>query len=298
MKLDFESNRRLKIHSNQMEEVAGVYSEYPYVLHKLNFQGNSVPWHWHDELEFNYIISGEEIVRTTSGTYHFHAGEGFFTNSKALCSMEYIGNCLIDCHLFHSTFLSGHFRSIFETKYLNPVLQNRKIELIEFRGNTKPQIMILNKLKQVGELQQEEHKEFQTRNLFSEIWLLLLEEIQSLEETKPSLSSVYQNRLLTMLSFIQENYADKISLEKIAASAMISEREALRCFQTSIQETPFEYLMNYRVEMAKNLLKATTLSMTEIAAQTGFSNSAYFSKIFKRACHMTPLEYRKSVQNQ
>ena len=74
---------------------------------------------------------------------------------------------------------------------------------------------------------------------------------------------------------------------------MISPREALRCFQNGIHETPFEYLIEYRIEIAKKLLKSTKLSMTEVAQETGFSSSAYFSKIFKRECNMTPLEYRK-----
>ena len=142
-------------------------------------------------------------------------------------------------------------------------------------------------------LQQESDTEFQTRNLFSEIWLLLLEEIRQMDEVTSSVSTVNQERLLTMMSYIQENFQEKISLKSIASSAMISSREALRCFQNGIHETPFEYLMGYRVEMSKKHLKSTKLSMTEIAQETRFSNSAYFSKIFKRECSMTPLEYRK-----
>ena len=98
-----------------------------------------------------------------------------------------------------------------------------------------------------------------------------------------------------MMTFIQENFSQKISLEEFAASASISTREALRCFQSSIHETPFEYLISYRIEAAKKLLKSTDLSITEFALQTGFSNSSYFSKIFKRTCHSTPLNYRKLV---
>ena len=79
----------------------------------------------------------------------------------------------------------------------------------------------------------------------------------------------------------QVNFYQKISLEDIAASASISTREALRCFQSSIHETPFEYLISYRIQTAKKLLKSTNLSVTEIAIRTGFAINNFFScKIF------------------
>ena len=287
---------KIKVTSNQMEEIEGITPEYPYTMHHVDMAKAVIPWHWHEEFEFGYVIAGTEEVSTTGKTYRFHENEGYFINSNVLTTMKNIESCVTDSHLFHATFLSGHFRSIFETKYINPVLQNKKIELIEIRGTTKAQQKILAKLRQAAALHGEKDIEFQIRNLFSEIWMLLLEEIKQMDEIAPPVSTVNQERLLSMMSYIQENYAYKISLEEIASSAMISTREALRCFQSSIHETPFEYLMSYRVEMAKKLLRATSLSVTDIALQTGFSSSAYFSKIFKRSCHMTPLAYRKEVR--
>lgn len=291
MKINIERN--IRVNPNQMEEIEGISTEYPYTLHKVNLTNTTIPWHWHEEFEFGYVVEGKKLVSTTSQTYEFYEGEAFFTNSNVLCMMKNVGNCQIESHLFHPTFLAGHFRSIFETKYINPVLQNKKIELIEIRGNTPAQQKILAKLRQVSALQDQKNSEFQTRNIFSEIWLLLLEEISNMPDVQGPVSSISKERLLSMMSFIHQHYAGKISLEEIASSAMISTREALRCFQTNIHETPFEYLMGYRIETAKKLLKSTKLSMTEISLQTGFSNSAYFSKIFKRECNMTPLEYRK-----
>lgn len=100
-------------------------------------------------------------------------------------------------------------------------------------------------------LREEKDTEFQTRNIFSEIWLLLIEEIRQMKVSGIPVSTANQERLLTMMLYIQENYSDKITLEKIASSAVISTREALRCFQNSIHQTPFEYLISYRMDMAK-----------------------------------------------
>lgn len=283
----------LRINKDRLEEVEGIRPEYPYAWHYVEQQGGSVPWHWHEEVELNYVVSGSIQVRTVNQCMEFHENEAFFTNTNVLCSMEIYGEFIMHSHLFHATFLGGHFKSIFETKYLDPVIQNRRLEIVEIRGKSKEQIQMLEKIKQLSKLQEKENVEFQTRNLLSDIWLLLLSEIENLDEKDIPAVSVKQERLLTMMSFIHQNYQDKLTLEQIAGSAAVSKRECLRCFQTSIQKTPFDYLADYRIEMAKKLLTATAMPIIELALNTGFTNGAYFSKKFREACGMTPGEYRK-----
>ena len=106
-------------------------------------------------------------------------------------------------------------------------------------------------------------------------------------------NSVNQDRIFTMLSYIHENYNRKLPLEEIAASASVSKRECLRCFQTGLGESPFHYLIHYRIQQAKKLLTSTDMTITLIAMETGFSTSAYFGKIFLRECGQTPGEYRR-----
>ena len=283
---------KIKIASNQMEEIQGLQSEYPYTLHRVNLDYTSIPWHWHEELEFIYVTEGELRLHTSAESYAFHEGEAFFMNTNVLCCLENVCHCSVESHLFDAIFLGGHFKSIFETKYLNPVLQNKKIEVVAFRGETETQRKTVKNLRQLGILQNKKDVEFQTRNLLSVIWLLLLEEIQNLDEKSISSNPLHQERLLTMLSYIHENYARKLTLEEIAQSASVSKRECLRCFQNGVHESPFEYLINYRIERAKKLLESTDISVTEIALETGFSNGAYFSKIFRRECGQTPGSYR------
>jgi len=97
-----------------------------------------------------------------------------------------------------------------------------------------------------------------------------------------------------MMAYIQENYTEKLTLEDIAASAAISTRECLRCFQASICQSPMEYLISYRIQAAKKLLETTALSITEIAMATGWGSSSYFTKMFHRLCGKTPNAHRKA----
>ena len=99
-----------------------------------------------------------------------------------------------------------------------------------------------------------------------------------------------------MLAYIQANYAEHMSLSDIAASAAISTRERTRCFKNTIHKTPFEYLMDYRLDMAEKMLKNTEEPILDIAMKCGFSNGAYFGKIFKEQRVITPGAFRKRSQ--
>ena len=276
-----------------MEQIEGLKPEYPYTLHRINLDDTVIPWHWHQELEFIYVLEGKVKLKTSARSYSFGENEAFFMNTNTLCALENVNHCRLESQLFDKIFLGGHFRSVFETKYLNPVLQNNKIDVVIIRGETENQKRMLKKLQQLGVLQNKADVEFQTRSILSEIWLLLLEEIKNMDEQDVMANTQNQERLMTMLSFIHENYSKKLNLAEIAQSASVSKRECLRCFQNGIHESPFDYLIGYRIECAKKLLRSTDMPITEIALETGFSNNAYFSKIFRRECGETPRKYRE-----
>ena len=286
---------KLRIQNNQMEEVEGLYNEYPYVFHHVDLSKTAIPWHWHEALEFCCIQTGIVKVTTAGQSQIFKTGEGFFINSNVLTAMTDADNCIIDSHLFHPVFLGGHFKSVYETKYLNPIIQNRNLDMLPIRGETETQRQLLQKLLQLSKLQSQQDVELQTRNLVSEIWLLLWEELKHTQlKTSPPKN---QDRLLTMLTFIQENYAKKLTLQEIADASAVSTRECLRCFQTSIRQSPMEYLIDYRIQAATKLLETTTLSVTEIALRTGWGSSSYFTKMFHTLRGKTPYTYRKEYQS-
>ncbi len=281
----------IEISDNQKEAVQGITIEYPYVLHYSDISRNPIPWHWHEEVEFGYVLNGELEILTAEKSCVLTKGQGYFMNSNVLASMPKAEKAEVHTHLLHPVFLGGHFHSVFETKYINPVIHNRSLELLELKGENENQKQILKKLLQAHALQKIKDTEFQTRNIFSEIWILLIKEIAAQPVRSVNLKN--QDRIQTMLSFIHQNYGEKLTLEKIAASAAVSSRECIRCFQTTIRKPPVEYLMDYRLDMAKKLLKETKLSVTEVGLQTGFSSSAYFGKVFREKTGITPAKYRR-----
>ena len=98
-------------------------------------------------------------------------------------------------------------------------------------------------------------------------------------------------------SYIAEHYQEMISSRDIAEAMYLSESYFCRQFRHYFGETFSVYLSTYRVEKAKELLRNSAASISEIVTTVGFSDFSYFSMIFKKQCGLTPSAYRKRCGN-
>lgn len=92
---------------------------------------------------------------------------------------------------------------------------------------------------------------------------------------------------------IDRAYAEKLDLDTLARAAGYSRFHFARSFREVYGETPARYLTSRRIERAKDLLRATPLSVTEICHLVGFSSLGSFSSRFSAMTGMSPTEYRK-----
>lgn len=95
-----------------------------------------------------------------------------------------------------------------------------------------------------------------------------------------------------LIHWMRENLAQRLDLPLLAEKAAMSERTFLRKFTASTGETPAHFVETLRLDQARNFL-ATEMSLKEIAARTGYSTGAQFSKAFDRRFGMTPLLFRE-----
>ena len=109
---------------------------------------------------------------------------------------------------------------------------------------------------------------------------------------------VYHNvlRLRPVITYISENFKEKIYIEKLADMIGVSPDYFTKMFKDSIGKTPIEYINGLRVNYSMKLLCSTEMSMAEIAEHIGFCNPNYFHKIFKQYMGASPLQYRKSTK--
>ncbi len=101
-----------------------------------------------------------------------------------------------------------------------------------------------------------------------------------------------ENELCQLLSFITQNYARPLRMTEIARAALLSERKARDLFAQEFHCSPMQYLTALRLKHACYLLKTTGLSVSEIAARTGFEDNNYFSRCFRQHLHCTPSVFR------
>ena len=94
-------------------------------------------------------------------------------------------------------------------------------------------------------------------------------------------------------SYMENHSAEEIGLDEIAQAAHLSKYHLSRQFKSKIGLSPYEYLLNLRLNRAKELLVTTGLSVSEISRQCGFVNQSGFLRLFKRVQGCTPLQYRK-----
>jgi len=101
------------------------------------------------------------------------------------------------------------------------------------------------------------------------------------------------NRLIsTVINYIQANYYKNINMDSIIKQVHISEYHFIRLFKKYTGVSPYEYLINYRINMSKALLKQTSLTVSEVAFKVGFNNVNNFIRNFKKLVGTTPLKYR------
>jgi AraC-like DNA-binding protein len=102
-----------------------------------------------------------------------------------------------------------------------------------------------------------------------------------------------QTNLDKAITYIQNNYDQKISVRNLALYACMSLYYFSRVFKKSTGYSPHEYITMVRLNRAKILLKATELSIKELAFKVGFNSEANFITCFKKHTTYTPNEFRK-----
>lgn len=94
-------------------------------------------------------------------------------------------------------------------------------------------------------------------------------------------------------NYINSNITEKISVDQLAKLIFRSRSQTIRIFKASFGITPYDYILDKKIVLAKNLLKNTNLLIKEIAFKLSFSDEHYFSNVFRQKTGITPQKYRQ-----
>jgi AraC-like DNA-binding protein len=104
-------------------------------------------------------------------------------------------------------------------------------------------------------------------------------------------------RIVQAKLFIDNHYAEKIDLDNIADEAHFSKFHFIRLFKKVYRKTPYHYMMQVRINRAKDLL-TKNMSVSDVCLSVGFDSATSFAGLFKRSTGLTPSAFQKQQQQR
>lgn len=269
-----------------------------------------IPVHWHDELEIIYVRGGSLNVNISGENYVGTPGDAFVVSPG---NLHFMGSHSLDADyytfLFRLEFMSFQTNDLLEQSVMSPLKSGKKIitpvigqsvkdlceQLIRIQTNrmqlcdvalntTIPPEPVMES-QYAGELSRMMDTKIVLLQFFRRMW-----EKEFLVENDTSGRNATEKE---MISYIQQNFTEEISLKAFGAQFHLSEKYISRYFKEHFHITLSQYVNHLRLEHARQLLQDTTQSVTEVALRSGFENVSYFIRCFKKMYGVSPLQYRR-----
>ncbi|MCX7843288.1 MAG: AraC family transcriptional regulator [Clostridia bacterium] len=269
-----------------------------FVIHTPCVDSKQLPFH---VLSCGHFLAGPDYFTTREGMDNYLlvltlSGEGYLEYADMQVTLKPNQVFLINCSLKHS--------------YRTGSCGSWEIEWVHFNGNAcheyyklinEEELNIINLAdskcisKYFEEISQTMsgnylHNDVKLSmlmtNILTELYMSKLNPIDNVRHSE--LNEMLDN----VISFVQENYQKKITINDMAQIAHLSKYYFLRVFKGYTGLSPYEYLINYRINRSKLMLKETCLTVEAVAYNTGFNNTNNYIRHFKKIVGTTPLKYR------
>lgn len=242
--------------------------------------------------------NGYKVSRDTHDSFlllYTISGKGFVNSGDTSIILPASHTAIIDCripHEYHSMsdeweFLWIHFGGISADALFNIIYPDKLISAINMSCSYKFRNMILSIIDDATKNDIVGYSEISLRihSLLNQICIASPEHLSVANNPEDDISKA--------ISFIESNYASHISIEDMINDIHISKYHFIRSFRRSIGVTPYNYLINYRINISKILLRSTDKTISEIAEDCGFLDASNFISQFKKHTGQRPLQYRK-----
>ena len=259
---------------------------------------NDFPVHWHDEMEIIKVVYGTARYIVDFKEYILNKGDILIIPPSSLHYFERYdnNNFLGETYIFNQKLVDGGSFDTCSSKYINPIFNNviyLPIYISADSKHTKSLTSILDKIL-INHDSQPVAYELQIKIGFLEfINYFHSNNYYQIYKSHDITNERTTNLIKNITIYIEEHYSEKISLDMLAAQANISVYYLSHIFRQYTNQTPIEYLNQYRLSTAANLLRTTDKSIMDISFECGYNNVSYFNRAFKTKYNMTPKEYRK-----
>ena len=283
-------------YENYHEAKAHTLPDFPYntYLCSIPLDFLSVPTHWHEEVEFVVMKKGAGLIQVDLVPYEVTAGDIVVILPGQLHSIEQKGHLVMEYEniLFRVSLLDTGGKDLCSKSFLEPLFRGR----IDFPTLIDRSCILYpifsETIAKIDEICDTRPKGYQLGikgYLFQILFGLI--NISQTREHSTNQNSVEKVKLI--LSFIRENYQRSITIEEIASVCYYSKSHFMKFFKESMGMGFIQYLNDYRLSIASQMLLVTGDSILEIAEKTGFENLSYFNRVFKRKYGVSPGQFRR-----
>lgn len=249
--------------------------------HDFEAESLGFPQHYHDLLEIYFMQEGSCRFFIDNKSYILEAGDIVLCPAGVIHKAKYedkdYKRYLINCSKYYIP--SSIFKSISNIIY---VYRNEEI---------MPEInCIFDGLKK--EYEDGDKYSFEAIRGLMYMFFILLARNEN-QKSHALINNVYID---TAIEYIKNNFHSQITLNDVAKKCAVSAEHMSRIFKKETGYCFSEYLTFTRLQHAEYLLKNSKLSITEIAQHCGFSDSNYFSAVFKRNYKKSPMTLKKEFK--
>ncbi len=289
----------LNEYQNYHETKEHTATEFPYntYLCSIPLDFSHVPIHWHSELELIVIKKGRGLVSVDFRQRSVTSGDIVLIRPGQLHSIEQDGSHSME---YENIILKPHLLisdepDLCALRFINPLMAGA-IPSETFLTPSLPYYRQVSEcIRQIDGLCEAQPEGFQLAVkglLFQFIFLLVSN--QSPQENPALLQTKSLEKMKTILKYVEEHYAERITVEDMADLTYYSKSHFMKFFKAHMGTGFIEYLNDYRLSMAERLLRSSDHSVLDIAQMSGFDNLSYFNRIFKRKYGISPGKYRRT----
>lgn len=267
------------------------YNTYPCTI-PLDF--DSVPLHWHEDVEFIYIKKGRGIIVIDGSEYDVEKGDiAFIVPGNVHGIFQYQDDSMeYENILFNGKMFSSSLDDFYDT-FLLPFFENTvEIPKIFKKGVTGYES--LKKYLDANDNISSHREGAWGLAIKGNLYLLLFNLVTLYEERINSKNNKRIDKLKPVIKHVELHYSEPITVAEMAALAGFSESHFMRFFKETFGVSFITYLNDYRLSMAARMLLSTEETILEISQQVGFENLSHFNRQFKKKYNKTPSQYTKS----
>jgi|GEM_PF-1049822 len=259
---------------------------------------NILACHWHDEIEIIYLAAGKAAFTLDEATYVLRAGDCIFVNGGQIHTgfgeTDYVEYYSV---VFSTYLLTNPFDAC--RVYFDGITTNTYCIMPHLKQDNPVHSKVIGQLRAVIEELENKGMAYELAvksRLFSFFSIIFREKLftENKGSQKILIHSPRYDLLKKILGYIYSNYNKKINLKDISDYVDITPQYLCVFFKEMTRTRLTDYINRYRIDAAVNLLKASRLSITEIALECGFETSSYFNRVFKKQLGCTPSCYRAS----